>query len=72
MYKNRECIICERGLLINSIKIGKGGGENKVKIWHVSTEGIYYLQKWFCNECWKKIMKYVKNGPYRRRKKKVD
>ncbi len=49
----RYCEVCEKELNVYDDGVGKKG---KATSHIVSDEGAFYLNKWFCNDCWKEIL----------------
>jgi hypothetical protein len=58
--KTRNCIICKKTINIYNIKEGNKHKESKIFMRLCSEEGILYANRWFCNECYNKIMKNIK------------
>jgi len=68
--KIRNCVVCEREIEITKERMGKSAHSNYPNSHNLkshtsnltsSKDGIICLKKWFCNDCWKKIMDYAKN-----------
>jgi hypothetical protein len=58
MKETRFCAVCEKEI---EVKWENFGGRRRERTQKTSDEGIYFVRVWFCNECWKKIIKEVKN-----------
>lgn len=62
--KNVECVICYKKIKVQEETIGGSfkryiGSISKQMSRLVSDDGVLFLQKWFCNDCWKEITKDI-------------
>jgi hypothetical protein len=48
----RNCVVCSKKIQIKRYKSGSNGN---IKHIYYSDDGILFLRKWFCNDCWNEI-----------------
>ena len=53
------CGLCKKKIIVTEEYRRGGGSESKAFNINTSLEGVYWEEsnRWFCNECWAKILK---------------
>jgi hypothetical protein len=70
MEKIRNCAVCDKEIRVIKERMGtrayskhpnSHNHNSHSSTFSSSQDGVTSLSKWFCNDCWKKIIDYAKN-----------